>query len=36
MKWTTAVDGTTLIPTDVAFPCGLIAYSFFNGTLFTK
>lgn len=31
MGWTTAVDGTLLDPNAVAFPCGYVAYSFFNG-----
>ena len=32
MGWTTSVTGAPLNPNDVAFPCGFIAYSFFNDT----
>jgi hypothetical protein len=32
MGWTTSVTGAALNPDDVAFPCGFLAYSFFNDT----
>lgn len=31
MGKTTSVDGSLLKETDVAIPCGLMAYTYFNG-----
>ena len=32
MGWTQSVTNQPLNPSDVAFPCGFMAYSFFNDT----
>lgn len=35
MGWTLAADGVTALdPNAVAFPCGYVAYSFFNGSIY--
>lgn len=32
MGWNLSSTGATLNPNDIAFPCGYVAYSYFNGT----